>query len=227
MTQSTTTTPLDDPATVTAIITEAAARSAGGALGGPTGAHRLIVQLCADAVAPVVQQLVRDRDEALAERDAAKLTVAHVEQRCAEYAIALHETLGEGDEARIRAEAAEAELAACRPSGIRIVGGPASPRCTCGDTPNVIVNPLCRIHARPILSAVEPEPRVWSLPEPQAIAQRFHETYERLAPDFGYRTREASAKPWADVPEGNRALMVATAAEVRVWLTDATAEVTP
>ena len=41
------------------------------------------------------------------------------------------------------------------------------------------------------------------------IAQAFHEAYERLAPDFGYKTREASAKPWAEVPEQNRALMAA------------------
>jgi len=45
-------------------------------------------------------------------------------------------------------------------------------------------------------------------------ARLFHETYERLAPDFGYRTREASAKPWDEVPEQNRALMIATCAEV-------------
>jgi hypothetical protein len=43
----------------------------------------------------------------------------------------------------------------------------------------------------------------------EQIAQAFHETYERLAPDFGYQTREASAKPWADVPEQNKQLMVA------------------
>jgi hypothetical protein len=44
----------------------------------------------------------------------------------------------------------------------------------------------------------------------EGVAQCFHEAYERLAPDFGYRTREASAKPWPEVPERNRALMVAT-----------------
>lgn len=43
----------------------------------------------------------------------------------------------------------------------------------------------------------------------EQIAQAFHETYERLAPDFGYKTREASAKPWAEVPEQNKALMTA------------------
>lgn len=48
----------------------------------------------------------------------------------------------------------------------------------------------------------------------ESLAEKFHETYERLAPDFGYRTREASAKPWAEVPADNKALMVAVAAEI-------------
>src|SRR5690606_35492577 len=45
-------------------------------------------------------------------------------------------------------------------------------------------------------------------------ARLFHDTYERLAPQYGYRTREASAKPWDEVPENNRELMIATCAEV-------------
>lgn len=45
-------------------------------------------------------------------------------------------------------------------------------------------------------------------------AKRFHETYERLAPDFGYETRKESAKPWEDVPEQNKRLMIAVAGEV-------------
>jgi cytochrome c551/c552 len=47
-------------------------------------------------------------------------------------------------------------------------------------------------------------------PSAEDIAQAFHKAYEDLAPQFGYRTREASAKPWSDVPEQNRLLMVAT-----------------
>lgn len=47
------------------------------------------------------------------------------------------------------------------------------------------------------------------------IAKRFHEVYERLAPDYGYETRKASAKPWDEVPQNNRRLMVATVAELR------------
>jgi len=57
------------------------------------------------------------------------------------------------------------------------------------------------------------------LPEADSIdilwAKLFHETYERLAPDFDYSTRVESAVPWADVPENNRNLMIATVREVR------------
>ncbi len=42
------------------------------------------------------------------------------------------------------------------------------------------------------------------------VARAFHEAYEGLAPEFGYNTRAASARPWEDVPEANRKLMVAT-----------------
>lgn len=40
------------------------------------------------------------------------------------------------------------------------------------------------------------------------IAQRFHETYEALAPEHGYETRRESAVPWAAVPMQNKQLMV-------------------
>jgi len=46
------------------------------------------------------------------------------------------------------------------------------------------------------------------------LAKAFHEAYERLAPSFGYKTREASAVPWEDVPEANRRLMTAVCSEV-------------
>src|SRR5262245_15794207 len=49
---------------------------------------------------------------------------------------------------------------------------------------------------------------------PEQLARLFHETYERLAPAFGYETRKASSVPWKEVPEPNRSLMVAVAAEV-------------
>ncbi len=45
-------------------------------------------------------------------------------------------------------------------------------------------------------------------------AEFFHETYERLAPEYGYETREESAVPWDELPENHRYLMVATVKEV-------------
>lgn len=44
----------------------------------------------------------------------------------------------------------------------------------------------------------------------EKLAQVFHETYELIAPTFAYATREASAKPWRQVPVRNRRLMIAT-----------------
>ena len=46
------------------------------------------------------------------------------------------------------------------------------------------------------------------------VAKRFHELYEYFAPTFGYKTREASAVPWEDVPHENKALMVAVVTEL-------------
>jgi hypothetical protein len=43
----------------------------------------------------------------------------------------------------------------------------------------------------------------------ELIAKKFHEIYENLAPEFGYKTREESAKPWSEVPSQNRQLMIA------------------
>lgn len=52
-------------------------------------------------------------------------------------------------------------------------------------------------------------------PDPAAeLARLFHETYEALAPQHGYETREASRVPWEDVPANNQNLMIATAREV-------------
>ncbi|TXS34969.1 hypothetical protein [Streptomyces sp. OR43] len=48
----------------------------------------------------------------------------------------------------------------------------------------------------------------------EAIARRFHETYEELAPDHGYTTREASRKPWSDVPDQNKNLMIAVVSQL-------------
>jgi hypothetical protein len=48
----------------------------------------------------------------------------------------------------------------------------------------------------------------------EQIARLFHETYERLAPEYGYKTREASAVSWEQVPVRNHDLMVAVAGVV-------------
>jgi len=50
--------------------------------------------------------------------------------------------------------------------------------------------------------------------EIRKITQEFHETYERLAPEFGYKTRGETAVPWSEVPMPNRALMYSTVEEV-------------
>lgn len=47
-----------------------------------------------------------------------------------------------------------------------------------------------------------------------ALAKKFHETYERLAPEYGYKTRKDSAVKWADVPAKNKSLMTAVCAEL-------------
>jgi hypothetical protein len=45
----------------------------------------------------------------------------------------------------------------------------------------------------------------------EQLAKLFHETYERLAPTFGYETRKGSAVPWDQVPARNKRLMIAVA----------------
>jgi hypothetical protein len=51
-------------------------------------------------------------------------------------------------------------------------------------------------------------------PNPEELARAFHETYERLAPEFGYETRRESAVPWEEVPENNKNLMIAVCEEL-------------
>jgi len=48
----------------------------------------------------------------------------------------------------------------------------------------------------------------------EQVAKLFHETYERLAPAFGYVTRKSSRLKWDSVPQKNRALMVAVSQTV-------------
>ena len=46
------------------------------------------------------------------------------------------------------------------------------------------------------------------------IAREFHESYERLAPQYGYETREESAVPWSEVPDDNKLLMIGVIADL-------------
>ena len=55
----------------------------------------------------------------------------------------------------------------------------------------------------------------------EEIARQFHETYELLAPSFGYETRRESAVDWRDIPEANRQLMIATCRTVLARLSAA------
>ena len=43
----------------------------------------------------------------------------------------------------------------------------------------------------------------------EAAAREGHAAYERLAPAFDYRTRGVTQKHWDDLPENNKALMIA------------------
>jgi hypothetical protein len=47
-----------------------------------------------------------------------------------------------------------------------------------------------------------------------ALAKRFHDVYEELAPKAGRQTQERSRKPFEELPEENRNLMIATVKRV-------------
>ena len=51
-----------------------------------------------------------------------------------------------------------------------------------------------------------------SLVGAKALAQQFHETYERLAPQFGYETKEETRQFQEDTPNGR--LMIAVCQEI-------------
>lgn len=61
------------------------------------------------------------------------------------------------------------------------------------------------------LNEIVPSPPRGSI---EHIAKQFHDTYERLAPDFSYETRKESAVPWDKVPDNNKRLMMAVVAEI-------------
>lgn len=42
----------------------------------------------------------------------------------------------------------------------------------------------------------------------EGIAKLFHDRYEYLAPNYGWKTQEQSAVPWDELPENQKDLMV-------------------
>jgi hypothetical protein len=54
----------------------------------------------------------------------------------------------------------------------------------------------------------------------EELAKLFHSIYEKLVPTFGYETREESAVEWEEVPEVNKRLMIAVAAQVLAVIRD-------
>lgn len=57
---------------------------------------------------------------------------------------------------------------------------------------------------------------------PEELARKFHETYEKLAPKFGYKTRKESSVSWDKVPEKNKNLMIAVCKEINKILIEKT-----
>ena len=53
-----------------------------------------------------------------------------------------------------------------------------------------------------------------------ALAKRFHELYEELAPTVGYETRQDTRKPWAELPRENRQLMIAVCSVILAQMRD-------
>lgn len=83
-----------------------------------------------------------------------------------------------------------------------------------GDVPEEERAVLVDAATRYMVAADGDERWSWACSFGEPLAREFHETYEKLAPDFGYETREASAKPWEDVPEQNKDLMIAVCREI-------------
>lgn len=48
----------------------------------------------------------------------------------------------------------------------------------------------------------------------EQLARFFHETYARLAPEFGRKASQIPSKPWTEVREPHKSLLVAVAREI-------------
>ena len=42
----------------------------------------------------------------------------------------------------------------------------------------------------------------------EELAKQFHYLYEKLAPEYNYKTRGGTAVKWEDMPENNKQLMI-------------------
>lgn len=51
---------------------------------------------------------------------------------------------------------------------------------------------------------------------PEQLAQASYESYERLALQYGFATRSETIKPWSEVPNLTKQLMIAVCAEMLV-----------
>lgn len=58
----------------------------------------------------------------------------------------------------------------------------------------------------------------------EQLAEKFHNTYERMAPEHGYETRKDSAVPWESVPAKNKGLMIAVCKELLATCQELTIE---
>lgn len=86
-----------------------------------------------------------------------------------------------------------------------------------GCTPGDGMHCKCHCHlplGHPGRQAQPPSPEPAPVTDAEALAKRFHESYERLAAQFGYKTRKESAVSWKDVPLQNRELMMAVVSKV-------------
>lgn len=88
--------------------------------------------------------------------------------------------------------------------------------CTCD------IDTYCAIHGGPRLAKFDPE----NYPEDREVeqqkwtgeqlAERFHEIYERRAPEFGYETRKETREFDPTTPNGK--LMIATCTEIAAYV---------
>ena len=69
-------------------------------------------------------------------------------------------------------------------------------------------------HQQATIKELEEKLAALALIDSVRLAELFHTLYEKLAPDFNYKTRERSAVDWIDVPEDNKSLMIAVAAKI-------------